>query len=346
MRPFLAMIRPYPFSWALAVATLASVASASRGEPPVIEPVAFQGWKNNLRLSNGDVELVVTLDVGPRVIAYNLPGKPNVLKVYAEQAGKSGESEWMIRGGHRLWAGPEEPGRTYALDNGPVTHEVVDGAVVLRPKSPDNIYGIQKELRLTLDSKGTGVTLLHRLTNTGEKPATLAPWTLTVMAPGGVEFLPMPPRRPHPGPPSQAKSADDYAADRLLVLWPYFDFTDPRWSFGSRLIALRQDANAGPTKIGLAHREGWAAYLNAGTLFLKRFPYKAGSTYPDGGCNYETFTNQDMLEMESLGPLVTLKPGESVTHEERWSLHTVALPSQDEKAVLDTIAPLLGAIPR
>ena len=43
--------------------------------------------------------------------------------------------------------------------------------------------------------------------------------------------------------------------------------------------------------------------------------------HPDLGCSFETFTNADMLELETLGPMTRLAPGESVTHTERWSLH-------------------------
>ena len=38
------------------------------------------------------------------------------------------------------------------------------------------------------------MTLTHRLTNVGQKPTDLAPWALTVMAPGGVEIIPLPPK--------------------------------------------------------------------------------------------------------------------------------------------------------
>ena len=80
----------------------------------------FHGWKNNLRLTNGEVELIVTLDVGPRVIRYGYVDGPNVFKEYEDQLGKSGEVEWQIRGGHRLWVAPEDLTRTYAPDNQPV----------------------------------------------------------------------------------------------------------------------------------------------------------------------------------------------------------------------------------
>src|SRR5687768_16138822 len=67
----------------------------------MIEKVNYKGWKNNLRVSNGEVELILTLDVGPRVIHYGFVGGKNVFKQYSEQLGRSGEDKWQIRGGHR-----------------------------------------------------------------------------------------------------------------------------------------------------------------------------------------------------------------------------------------------------
>ncbi len=65
---------------------------------PTVEKIEYKGWKNNLRLSNGTAELIVTLDVGPRVISYRLRDGKNVFKQYAEQLGKTGEPDWQIRG--------------------------------------------------------------------------------------------------------------------------------------------------------------------------------------------------------------------------------------------------------
>ena len=78
--------------------------------------------------------------------------------------------------------------------------------------------------------------------------------------------------------------------------------------------------NKGPTKIGLAHRMGWVAYLNSGTLFVKCFDYREGAVYPDRGTRYQTFSNEDMLEMETVGELVTLQPGRSAELIESWEL--------------------------
>jgi hypothetical protein len=286
-----------------------------------VEKTEYRGWKNNLRLSNGDVELIVTLDVGPRILSYRfVKNAKNVFKEYPEQLGKTGEPDWQIRGGHRLWTGPEDLTRTYAPDNGPVAYKEQGFDTVRFTPAPDREHGVQKEIEVRLASTGSRVTVVHTVKNIGDRHTFLCPWALTAMAPGGIEIIPLPAKRSHPGPAAKAKSPKDFAPNEILVLWPFFDFKDPRWKFGSRYITLKQDAKRGPTKIGLAHQMGWVAYWNQGTLFVKRVPYQAGKTYPDNGCNFETFANQEMLEIETLGPLVDLAPGESVRLTEQWEL--------------------------
>jgi len=162
------------------------------------------------------------------------------------------------------------------------------------------------------------------------------------MAPGGVEIIPLPPKAPHPGHVSNAKSPADFGPNQELILWPYFDFSDSRWTFGKKYLFLRQDPTKGQTKIGLAHRMGWVAYWNAGTLFVKRFDYREGAVYPDGGTRYQTFSNEDMLEMETCGELVTLAPGASASLLESWELFGNVPEIKTEADVDRVVLPLLA----
>jgi hypothetical protein len=324
----------------LALAALLTLAlpAAAEKKAVTVKTTEYKGWKNNLVLNNGDAELIVTLDVGPRVISYRAGGGKNVFKEYDDQLGKSGEKDWQIRGGHRFWLGPEDLTRTYSLDNGPVKSQEIDGGVkLIQPAETE--YGVQKEIEIKLAPSGTRVTVLHRITNIGSKETELAPWALSVMAPGGVEVIPLPPHKPHPGSPKNAKSPADFAPNETMVLWPFFDFKDPRWTFGSKYVTLRQDNKKGPTKIGLAHKMGWVGYLNDGQLFVKRFEYQDGKTYPDNGVNFETFTNEDMLEMESLGPVVKLAPGKTVEHVENWELVPKVAEFKDEADIDKNVLP-------
>src|SRR5262249_25565750 len=108
-----------------------------------VEKVEYKGWKNNLRLTNGQVELVATLDVGPRIIRFGFTGGENAFKEYPDQLGKTGEKDWQNRGGHRLWHAPEAMPRTYFPDNGPVAwKELSEGVVRLTP-APETSVGVQ-----------------------------------------------------------------------------------------------------------------------------------------------------------------------------------------------------------
>ena len=306
-----------------------------------MEVVEYRGWKNNLLLSNGDVELIATLDVGPRVIAYRLPRGFNVMKNYDSMMGGTGETEWQIRGGHRFWLAPEDLTRTYFPDNRPVKWEKIGTHAVRLTPPPETEYGVQKEMVLRLAERGTKVTVTLKVTNIGTEPTDLAPWGPTVMAPGGVEIIPLPPKKPHPGSTKNATSPADFAPNQELILWPYFDFADSRWSFGKKYLLLRQDVNKGPTKIGLAHRMGWVGYLNSNTLFVKRFDYNENAVYPDLGTRYQTFSNEDMLEMETVGELTTLKPGQHAELIESWELFGGVSSVRTEADVDHAILPLI-----
>ena len=306
-----------------------------------MEVIEYRGWKNNFLLANDAAEIVVTLDVGPRVIAYRQPGGVNVLKNYDSMMGGTGEAEWQIRGGHRFWLAPEDLTRTYFPDNRPVKWEQIGDLAVRFTPPPETEYGVQKVMELQLDQRSSRVDVKLTVTNIGPKPTELAPWGPTVMAPGGMEIIPLPAKYNHPGHPSNAKSPADYAPNQELILWPFFDFADTRWTFGSRYIFLRQDVNKGPTKIGLAHRMGWVAYLNSGVLFVKRFDYREGAVYPDLGTRYQTFSNEDMLEMETVGELVTLQPGQSASLVESWELFGGVAPVRTEADVDGVIVPLV-----
>jgi hypothetical protein len=73
--------------------------------------------------------------------------------------------------------------------------------------------------------------------------------------------------------------------------------------------------------LGLLLSEGWLAYARRGDLFIKRAASDANATYPDRGSSAEVFTNHEMLELETLGPMELLEPGSVVEHSEIWELH-------------------------
>ncbi|MFN7919645.1 MAG: hypothetical protein U0Q16_06085 [Bryobacteraceae bacterium] len=277
-----------------------------------VERTEYKGWRNCFRVTNGEVELIVTADVGPRIMRFGYVGGQNLFKEFAEQMGKSGEKEFQLRGGHRVWKAPEDPVATWAPDNAPVEVTVTPTGLVARePVEP--LTSLQKEIAVEMAATGTAVKVTHRIHNKGLFPLEFAPWALTMMAQGGIAVTGFPPRGKHP---------QVLEATNPLVMWAYTDLSDKRWTFTKKYLLLRQDPkNPEPQKLGLHNPQTWAAYALNGEMFLKRFHPGPAASHPDFGCSFETFTNADFLEIETLGPMTKVAPGTSVTHVEEWNLH-------------------------
>jgi hypothetical protein len=299
------------------------------------EIIPHGGWERNLRIANDQIELVVTLDVGPRVISFRTKNGANVFKTFDEQLGGTGETEWMIRGGHRFWIAPEDLERTYHIDNHPPRHWVDSTTGEFIFEAEQSAGGrILKTLGITISPDSANVKVRHTAKNMDSKPLEFSAWALSVMKAGGTAVIPQPPLGEHPR---------DLLPNRTMVLWPYTDLTDPRFRIGRDFIVLRQAPDRPPTKIGLAHKEKQIAYIVDDSLFIKSFDFIEGTTYPDGGCNFETFTNSEMLEVESLSPLKTVPPGGEITHIEEWTLLPLSgsVSTESDEALKQTLAPYL-----
>ncbi len=297
-----------------------------------VSVVPYGGWNQCLRLSNEAVELVATLEVGPRVIRFGFIGGPNEFVEYPDQMGTNGGAEYRSYGGHRLWAAPERLGWTNHPDNNPVEWKQEETEVVLQAPVESG-SGLQKEIRMLLDPQRAHVRVTHKIINRNSNIVTLAPWALSVMAPGGRAIIPHEPFQPH---------SERVLPVRPLVLWSYTDMADPRWTWGKKFIQLQQDVNrSSPQKCGAMITKGWAAYANHDNLFLKRFRFDPRGAYPDFGCNAELFTNGKMLEVESLGSLKLLKTGESATLEEEWLLFRNVNTGNTDDEIETSLIPLL-----
>ncbi len=114
-----------------------------------MEKINFGGWNTCYRLSNGVVEVVITGEVGPRIIHFGLTNGENVFKEFSQMMGRTGGDEWRVYGGHQLWHAPEQHPHTYFPDNSPVRAEAIPrGARIIQPIEPTT--GIEKTMDITL----------------------------------------------------------------------------------------------------------------------------------------------------------------------------------------------------
>ena len=239
-----------------------------------MEKIEFLDLPNCFRLTNGEVEIIVTTDIGPRILFYGFSRGENILGLHPEAKVETALGFWKPYGGHRLWIAPENMPNSYAPDNSPVEYES-ESALSIRLIQPlETVTKTQKELKVSLDKNGGGAKIEHKITNRGSETRKLAAWALTIMRGGGEAIIPNEAFEPY--------GAETLLPVRNLTLWSYTDFTDSRWSFEKDSIRLRTDESRPEAqKIGVLNRQGWAAYVWQNLKFVKKFDFKADAIYPD-----------------------------------------------------------------
>ncbi|MDR1913518.1 MAG: DUF4380 domain-containing protein [Clostridiales bacterium] len=298
----------------------------------IVTAVNDATWGSCVKIANTAIELMVTVDFGPRVIHASLVGKENLMyedysrsKLGKKQ--KIYDDHLSLCGGHRLWIAPEILPRCYYPDSEPVSWELDEDTVVFTAQI-EKVNNIQKIIRITMDETEPTVELEHIIKNCGAWDIEFAHWCITMTDKGGKCVIPMP------------DCKTDLLPNRSLTLWDYSEMNDERVYWGKNYITLTQNSEkVNPFKLGINNEDGWAAVFNKGQVFIKYFTPIEDGVYPDNGCTFETYTNGVMLECESLGPFVHLEPGEQDSFLEEWQIFEAdKAPSNDETEIAEIIS--------
>jgi hypothetical protein len=263
-------------------------------------------------VANEHLRLDYLASAGPRLVGLYLAGSDdNLMAEVADMRIATALGDFSLYGGHRLWHSPEASPRSYIPDDEGV--EAIATETEVKLSGPvERGTSIRKHMEVALAADRPSLTIRHKLENQGLWPVELAPWALSMMRLGGVCILP------------QTNHKLDEAGllpNRNLVLWPYTRLSDPRLHLDDDLVLISAQPRVPPCKVGYLNRHGWVGYLVGGTLFVKRFQPQPERDHVDFGCNSEVYCNDRFIEVETLGPLGKLEPGQSVVHVEHWYLY-------------------------
>jgi len=275
----------------------------------------------------------IPIEIGPRILYFASKKKAefNLFGVHPELGIETPEGFWKIYGGHRLWSSPEAKPRSYSLDNKPVKIET-DGDTITVHGNPETANSIQKEITIRPNPEGEGLQVVHKIKNIGRWPITLACWALSIMRPGGFAIIPIYPSK---------VDEEGLLPDRHFTIWPYTNLSDKRLIFTNEFIFVRHDPESkNPVKIGTMANPSWTAYWVDGFAFVKEFQRMNGD-YPDFGCSVEVYTQAQILELETLGPLQTLNPNCIISHTEIWKIFEIEELTATPEKIKRNLEPLL-----
>lgn len=254
------------------------------------------------RLANDHLSLTIVPALSGRVMELNYRGQNcfwiNDALLKGEIGGDPTFGNWMNWGGHKTWLAPQSRwpspnAQSDEMDN--VEWDVVSqsetGIELRGPVIPWG--GVRLGRRLTLADGASEAQVLESITNESDGPRTWSVWAVAQFPVPGWAVYPKDERKTLTPPVRR------FDGDRLRFAG------DSKW------------------KVGALTPSGWGEYRADSWQWSFRACFAADVSLPHpDGCNLETWSNSapGYMELEWLGPLLTLAPGETWAFETGWSL--------------------------
>ncbi len=273
----------------------------------------YKSYGRCISFKTGNIKLLVTIDLGPRIIFYGKDDQNIMFEDLQDTTNKGGEffdknlkgeGIWHLYGGHRLWKSPEYMD-TYYPDNKQV-NVIKNGDEVTFTSVVETTTKLQKSMIIKMNDDGS-VLLTQKIENKSNvKTTPISAWGLTVLDKGAKATIALP--------------DDDtgFLPNRNVVFWSYTNIKDERINLNNNNLIIEQRNIVDPIKVGLFTQKQINVDIK-GQIFSLQIDKKVG-TYPDFNCNIECYTNNHIFEIETLSPLCELAPNECLIHNEYWTL--------------------------
>ena len=113
-----------------------------------------------VKLENDKIEVLVTKDIGPRIIYFGVKGGENLFRTDDDQINVSNspllkelfgpDAEYRFYGGHRMWLAPQMMLYTESPDNSPVEiEEIENGVIATAPEA--KVIGFIAKMTVVMD---------------------------------------------------------------------------------------------------------------------------------------------------------------------------------------------------
>ena len=275
----------------------------------------YHGWPNSYVISNGGVEAVVVPAIG-RVMQFKFAGEAT--GPFWENRAMDGKhpipasKEWGNFGGDKTWPAPQEdwPRITprswpppVAFDSMPVEAHIDRDAIrLISPVDPD--FGIRTERVISLHESNSEMTIKTTFHKVKGDPRKVSVWIITQL------------------------DEPKYVCIANPGLWVKQSEALPLGftpMTNASFLTLKRDP-VKSTKIGT--QASHLHWRNDRWWLTISSPRLAGEEYPDKGSSAEVYTNPNPLtyvELEMLGPLKTLKVGDTLSQTNTFVLRHNAI---------------------
>jgi hypothetical protein len=277
-----------------------------------ISKTTFEGGPA-MEIATAHARLILPTGFGPRIGHFGRPTGRNLL--FWDRAREYGRGAWPIRGGHRVWVTRplgDESEETYVLDDAPCEVEEEGGGLrVTGAEEP--ISHIRRSIAVRpLDADTFSV--VSRVENCGGMLWSGGVWAITCTRPGRDTRYGIP-----------LGDGTDWDVFNLIIprRWgghtssvndPQIQLTEGCMVLSSRGVETKRMVEAPQGIIGMTEPRQRLS-------FVKKVAFQRGARYPLGtNIAFYVGPGNFMVEMETMAPEQTVRPGEAIESEEIWAL--------------------------
>jgi len=281
------------------------------------------GYKNCILLKNATTTVVIEPNCGGRVLVYALNQK-NVIYTDRSQDGfiynpaKPNDQPKHITGG-RFDLGPSlQKPSTVTTWLGKYNVEITDDYKVTLSSQIDSAEKYQMIRVFKLSPFNSELKITQDIINHDTKPKSFNYWSRTFATGKGIAIVPVRDNNRFP------KKYITYDPGRKANLIPE---QEPNVNIDGNLVVIK-DTPKQPKFVFDSDKE-WLAYITTNNiLFLKEYRYYPSKIYGEAtGASISVWYNGDeMVELEPIGPVEKIYPGQSISFTEKWSLYPYKMP--------------------
>jgi len=335
---------------ALAVTLLLALPALAAAAPLANELVDFAGYRNCLSLSNGETRVILGPHCGGRVLSYACQGT-EAIPLNPAQDGYTWQpgAKTVDPYGGRLDVGPEGTlGRHTDLWLGPWQAEFARPGEATMTSGVDSNLSLQLIRTYRLDPSGSHLRVTQKIINRGDKTRRVCHWSRTFAQGNGICLVPLNPSSRFPkgyltyGP----GAVMDYSPkphEHVRVREGCLEISgDP--PFSKFMLDTEPGRLAYLMRNSLVFVKKWAVYperayaeMSAGTLSLYYYPFLEDRQKPAA----ERGLPIDFCELEPIGPMEILQPGQSASFSEDWWLLPYAFPAEGQDVDVAAVVKLM-----
>lgn len=292
-----------------------------------IKQINLKYYGKCVSINNGTVKVIVSVDVGPKIIFWGYTNGENMLYIpydileYDEPISQKIPPDiFFKRYGHEIMLAYEKSKPVF-LSSGTTIYSILQEGVAFSCSSPK--LGLSANLEIIIQDNSNSIMIVHSIENTNEKTQNFSICSSTFVTQDGTLLVP--------------QNIEDLgnAPNRVLSLWKKSNINDSRLCVANEYLKFNNISTdkLSVLKLGINNRRAWSTYTKDGNTFLMHYLHNKKAKYLNFDSSFIIDSKKELLSLKILSPIYNVQKNEVAKMAEYWSLFPTKVSFNDHNEI-------------